>query len=76
MNKETYLIIAFDSTTHALDLEEKAAHKMQGRIIPLPREIDAGCGLCFASLDLDVEKWKKFLQEEDIQYALIREVTF
>ena len=76
MNKETYLIIAFDSTSHALDLEEKEAHKMQGRIIPLPREIDAGCGLCFASLDLDKDKWEKFLKDEKVQYTLIKEVTF
>ncbi len=45
MKKDKYLIIAFDSTSHALDLEDKAKNKMQGRLIPLPREIEAGCGL-------------------------------
>ena len=43
MKKDKYLIIAFDSTSHALDLEDKAKNKMQGRLIPLPREIEAGC---------------------------------
>ena len=42
MKKDKYLIIAFDSTSHALDLEDKAKNKMQGRLIPLPREIEAG----------------------------------
>lgn len=76
MNKQTYLIIAFHSTSHALDLEEKAQNRMQGRLIPLPREISAGCGLCFASLDRDKEKWQKFLKDENIQYAFMKEVNF
>lgn len=72
MKKDKYLIIAFDSTSHALDLEDKAKNKMQGRLIPLPREIEAGCGLCF----LDQEKWLRFLKEEHVQYAYMKEVIF
>ena len=65
MKKDKYLIIAFDSTSHALDLEDKAKNKMQG-----------GCGLCFASLELDQEKWHRFLEEEHVQYAYMKEVIF
>ena len=65
MKKDKYLIIAFDSTSHALDLEDKAKNKMQGRLIPLPREIEAGCGLCFASLELNQEKWHRFSDERE-----------
>ena len=76
MKKDKYLIIAFDSTCHALDLEDKAKNKMQGRLIPLPREIEAGCGVWFASLELNQEKWLGFLKEEHVQYAYMKEVIF
>ena len=44
--KEMQCIITFQTTTEAL-LFEQAAKKagLQGRIIPVPREITAGCGL-------------------------------
>ena len=40
------LIITFQTTTQAMAVEKHCmTHGLPGRIIPVPREITAGCGL-------------------------------
>lgn len=47
---ELHIIAAFESTTLALKFEREAGELgIEGRLIPIPREIRAGCGLCFAA---------------------------
>ena len=42
------LIVTFASTTAAMALDSySTAHKLPGRLIPVPREITAGCGLAW-----------------------------
>ena len=56
------LIIAFPSTTQAIDMERKCrAAGLPGRLIPLPREISAGCGMA----------WMAEPDQEDALRALI-----
>lgn len=46
LQKHRSLVIAFDSTTQALAAEALCRKEgLPGRIIPLPAEISAGCGL-------------------------------
>ena len=73
MNKEEVVIITFKSMQDALDLESKTKN---GRIIPVPGFIKAGCGMCFMSKDLDMEKWKWFLNENHVGYEDIVKVYF
>ena len=48
--KERRLIAAFYSTHDAMAFEDYClAHGVQGRLIPLPREISAGCGLAWSA---------------------------
>lgn len=52
--KETW-ILTFAGTTQAMQMEQYArAHGLPGRMIPVPREITAGCGL----------SWKAAPEEE------------
>ena len=53
--REKRLIIAFYTTHDAMAFEEYCQkHGIDGRLIPLPQEINAGCGLAWsAPLDLD-----------------------
>ncbi len=45
-----WLIIIFSSTTAALQMEKEAnAHKLPGKLIPIPRQLSATCGLAFRS---------------------------
>ena len=47
--KET-LVITFHTTAAALKMEREAKEAgLPGRLIPVPREISAGCGLAWAT---------------------------
>lgn len=44
--KKLWLIITFHTTTAAMAMETMCAEKgLPGRLIPVPREITAGCGM-------------------------------
>lgn len=46
--KIPYLVIAFASTSDAMAMEKFClANNVPGRLIPLPKEISAGCGLAW-----------------------------
>ena len=46
--KQLYLIITFHTTSAAMAMEALCAEKgLPGRLIPVPREITAGCGMAF-----------------------------
>lgn len=48
--RERRLIVAFYTTHDAMAFEDYClAHGVQGRLIPLPREISAGCGLAWSA---------------------------
>lgn len=73
---ELYLVITFQTTTQALYMEKKAKeHQMPGRMIPLPKAIDAGCGLVWATKERDKKIWNNFLKCELIPYDQMVEVN-
>ena len=46
--KRLYLVITFHTTSAAMAMEALCAEKgLPGRLIPVPREITAGCGMSF-----------------------------
>ena len=46
--KRLYLVITFHTTSAAMAMESLCAQKgLPGRLIPVPREITAGCGMAF-----------------------------
>ena len=58
--KKIYRILTFHTTTEAMAFEKKCmANHIPGRLIPIPREITAGCGL----------SWRMELEE----YAIYQE---
>lgn len=67
--KECKIVITFDTTTHAFAMEEACEkNKLIGRLLPVPREITAGCGLCFC-LSLDQEEGiHSFLEQTSCQF--------
>lgn len=47
---QEWLFIAFECTTAALKMEkEAAARKIPGKLVPIPRQLSATCGLAFRS---------------------------
>ena len=47
--KRPYIVLSFRTTVEAMAWEKHCeAEHIPGRLIPLPRELSAGCGLCVA----------------------------
>ncbi|MDY2928647.1 DUF3343 domain-containing protein [Anaerococcus sp.] len=69
------IVITFDTTTDAMMMEAFAKeNKLAGKIIPLPNEISAGCGLAFKIETEDLEKVTKTLEENSISYEKIHKL--
>lgn len=69
------IVITFDTTTDAMMMESFAKeNKLAGKVIPLPNEISAGCGLAFKIETEDLEKVTKTLEENGISYEKIHKL--
>ncbi|MDU2585167.1 DUF3343 domain-containing protein [uncultured Anaerococcus sp.] len=69
------IVITFDTTTDAMMMESFAKeNKLAGKVIPLPNEISAGCGLAFKIETEDLEKVTKTLEENSISYEKIHKL--
>lgn len=73
--KTLQLVITFATTTDAMAMEKKCREKqMEGRLIPLPRAISAGCGMVWKA---DIEQktiYTAFIEEEKIRFENVYEV--
>ena len=62
-NKRTYQVLSFRTTAEAIACENHClAAGIPGRLIPLPREISAGCGLAWRMLPEDWAAWQEKLE--------------
>ncbi|MBU5460679.1 DUF3343 domain-containing protein [Anaerostipes sp. MSJ-23] len=61
------VIISFESTTQAMKMDKFCMeHHLPGRLIPVPREITAGCGLAWKALPEEKEQLKVVMEEQQI----------
>lgn len=67
--KELCFLVAFHTTTEALALEE-AAHQagVTGRLIPIPTQITAGCGLAWKMPITARAYMEQLLQQNHLTY--------
>ena len=66
------IVISFDTTTDAMMMEDFAkANNFAGRLIPIPNEISAGCGLAFEADMTDVNQTRQILEENMVAYDKI-----
>ena len=62
--KKDTLVVTFHTTTQAMAAEKYClANGLPGRIIPVPREITAGCGLSWKAAPEDQEALTKAFTE-------------
>lgn len=73
--KELKLVITFHTTTDAMAME-KACKQMgaPGRLIPVPREISAGCGLSWCAPLEERGTLRKVMEEVGLQEQEMHEV--
>lgn len=72
--KKNYTIITFHTTTEAMAMEKKChASHIPGRLIPVPKEITAGCGLAWR---MEVDEYTQYqgeLQQLSLKFEQITE---
>ncbi len=74
--KELQCIITFHTTTQAMLFEQSAkAAGFKGRIIPVPREITAGCGLAWKDTVNIREDLERLLREMELGFDHIYEIS-
>lgn len=68
-------MITFSTTTAAMAMEKRAQEmEIFGRLIPLPSEISAGCGLSWKTKPEEKEKMLVFLEEEKLKWEAMYEL--
>ena len=73
--KERRLVVAFHTTHDAMAFEDFCAgRRAEGRLIPLPREISAGCGLAWSAPPGDVESVRALLEAAGITPQHMKEL--
>lgn len=65
--KELKLVVTFHTTADAMKMEQACGQQnVPGRLIPVPREISAGCGLAWCAGTQDLEAVKSVMQQAGI----------
>lgn len=74
---EQFLLVAFQSTHKAIKAETITTKAgLAARLIPVPPEVSAGCGLSLRVAEADGEKAREILKEAEIEgeyYLLTKE---
>ena len=74
--KKLWLVISFETNTAAMAAEALCKQEgIGGRIIPLPKEISAGCGLSWRAEVTERPKLEALLRREQITPGGIYEIV-
>lgn len=70
--RKDYVVITFHTTTEAMSMEHKCGQQnIPGRLIPVPTQITAGCGLAWRILPEDYEEWKEKIEDLGINFEKV-----
>ena len=73
IQKTTKLVITFHTTTDAMAMESACkAAGAQGRLIPVPRSISAGCGLAWCANPESESSIRELMNARDLRFQEIR----
>ena len=73
--KERRLIVAFHTTHDAMAFEDFCvARGVPGRLIPLPRQISAGCGLAWSAPPKDGDRIRESLVAAGVEAQHLKEL--
>lgn len=75
-HKQPRVVITFHTTAEAFRMEKAAReHGFSGRLIPVPREITAGCGLAWRDEPEQEENLRAMMAKEGISCEEMRVLT-
>jgi len=67
--KKPSLVVTFAATADAMAMEKYCAEReLPGRLIPVPREISAGCGLAWKTAPEEKENFTRSLSDAGIRW--------
>ncbi len=67
--KKPFLVVTFAATTDAMAMEKYCLERaLPGRLIPIPREISAGCGLAWKTEPGEKENFTQSLADAGIRW--------
>lgn len=72
MDGDSFYVLSFDSTSHAIQSEKRIREYFEIVTIPTPREISRSCGLSIKFLSSDLEKIKAFVLQMTVPCSLYR----
>lgn len=73
--KKLYKVITFRTTTEAMAMESECGEcGIPGRLIPVPREITAGCGLAWRIGMQEYEEYEQQIKILPMEFEQIAEV--
>ena len=62
-------VVTFSTTTAAMKMERTAKEsEFQGRLIPIPSEISAQCGLAWKCVEQSEEETENFLKKKELAW--------
>lgn len=74
IKKEQKLVITFHTTTEAMAMEKTCKETgAEGRIIPVPRAISAGCGLAWCAKPESRAALEELMQQYGIRPQAVQE---
>lgn len=74
IKKEMKLVITFHTTTEAMAMEKACKEAgADGRLIPVPRSISAGCGLAWCAKLESEAALRKLMEEKGIVPQAVQE---
>ena len=74
IKKENKLVITFHTTTEAMAMEHACkAEQADGRLIPVPRSISAGCGLAWCAKVESETALRELMNKYNIQPQAVQE---
>lgn len=73
--KQLRLIVTFNTTTGAMAMEKACKNgNIPGRLIPVPRQISAGCGLSWLCNKEDKVRIKKLMENKNLDFQNMHEI--
>lgn len=70
--KEERLVVSFHTTTDAMAMRQVGRTEgLQGRMIPIPRQISAGCGLAWSEPADNADALHRAIESHTLEYEMI-----
>lgn len=73
--KKKYKVITFHTTTEAMNMEKCCGeHQIPGRLIPVPGEIAAGCGLAWRMTVAEHAQYEQEMADMGMRFEAVTEL--